>query len=354
MSSIALNLIKIFSLPLVLAFGIITKVNYFTNYFTIILGILLYYLILSIVIVQQNNNVITEILGKFNRVVKPGLQIIPFGIENIVSTLDIRECLVVIPTQTVISKDNASVEIDGIAFYQIINPKDVVYTLQDFQKSLDAVLMTNLRTISGSLEVDEMLSKRSTINQRLLEVLDEITDTWGIKVIRVEIKHISPQEDVLDSMAQQIKSERERRSLILEAEGTKRAQILKAEGEKESTILKAQAEQEAALLKAESIYIIAESECRSLSELITILGQDSDSATKFILGKRYIDALEKLHNSTNSKLIIIPLELSQLTTFLSQVVSTNNHIKEENINSKEENIDNHIIKKEEKENNENN
>jgi regulator of protease activity HflC (stomatin/prohibitin superfamily) len=213
-----------------------------------------------------------------------------------------------VPSQDVITKDNAVVRVDGVVFYQVLDAAKAAYEVANLEQATLALVMTNIRTVLGSMDLDESLSKRDTINAQLLRVVDEATHPWGVKVNRIEIKDIAPPRDLVDSMARQMKAEREKRANILEAEGFKQAAILKADGEKQSTILAAEGKREAAFRAAEARERSAEAEAKATTMVSEAIANGNVNALNYFVANNYVDALKVLAQSPNQKMLLLPIE----------------------------------------------
>jgi regulator of protease activity HflC (stomatin/prohibitin superfamily) len=217
-----------------------------------------------------------------------------------------------VPTQEVITKDNATVSADGVTFFQIQDAPRASYEVRDLERALLNLTMTNIRTVMGSMDLDELLAKRDEINERLLRVVDEAVSPWGIKITRIEIKDINPPKDLVDAMARQMKAERDKRANILEAEGFRQAEILKSEGEKQGQILKAEGEREAAFRDAEARERLAEAEARATQMVSDAIASGNTQAINYFVAQKYTEVLGQIASAPNQKVIMVPLEASSL------------------------------------------
>ena len=258
--------------------------------------------------VPQGYNYTIERFGRFTSTLKPGLNlIIPF-IDRVGAKMNMMEQVLQVPTQEVITRDNASVSADGITFYQVLDAARAAYEVKGLESALLALTMTNLRTVIGSMDLDGVLSKRDDINDRLLHVVDAAASAWGVKVTRIEIKDITPPRDLVDAMGRQMKAERDKRAQILEAEGLRASEILKAEGDKQALILQAEGRREAAFRDAEARERSAEAEARATEAVSRAIAAGNIQAINYFVAQRYIDALQKIASAPNGKLIMVPLE----------------------------------------------
>ncbi|CAN7144692.1 SPFH domain-containing protein [Rhizobium sp. LjRoot254] len=262
--------------------------------------------------VPQGYNYTVEFFRKYTRTLHPGLNFIIPYFETIGAKLNVMEQVLDVPTQEVITKDNASVKADAVAFYQVLNAAQAAYQISNLNQALLNLTMTNIRSVMGSMDLDELLSNRDLINEKLLRTVDEAANPWGIKITRVEIKDISPPQNLLDSMARQMKAEREKRALVLEAEGTRAAQILKAEGLKQSAILQAEGKREAAYREAEARERLAEAEAKATRLVSVAIGEGNVQALNYFVAQKYTEALVSIGTANNSKIVLMPLEASSL------------------------------------------
>lgn len=278
----------------------------------ILVVVILLILLKSIVIVTQGYEYTVENFGKYTRTLRPGLHFLIPIFERVGSKINKMEQVLDVPSQEVITKDNAMVRVDGVLFFQIQDSVNAAYQVRDLHTAILNLIMTNIRTVIGGMEIDELLSQRDRINHKLLEVVDEATIPWGVKVTRVEIKDITPPKDLIDAMARQMKAEREKRANILDAEGYRQAEILKAEGEKQAVILAAEAQKEAAFREAEARERKAQAEATATQMVSDAIAKGNLQAINYFLGQKYIEALEGIVSSPNQKLLMLPLETTNV------------------------------------------
>ena len=285
-------------------------------------GFLIFLLVLAMVVlviisrgvrtIPQGYQWTVERFGRYRVTLQPGLRLINPFIDRIGHKMNVQETVLEIPAQNVITKDNASVVVDGIVFYQVIDASRAAYEVQNLQLAVTNLTMTNIRTAIGALDLDETLSKRDEINDRLLHVLDAATEPWGTKITRVELKDVRPPEDVQLSMAKQLTADRERRAAILRAEGIKQAQILEAEGSKQAQILAAEGRLAAAQKDAEARERLAEAEARATTSVSKAVEDGNVQALNYFIAQKYVDAMAQIGQSQNARLVLMPLETSGL------------------------------------------
>jgi regulator of protease activity HflC (stomatin/prohibitin superfamily) len=270
-------------------------------------------------VVPQGYEWTVERFGKYICTLSPGLHFLIPIMYGIGRKMNMMEQVLDVPSQDVITKDNAVVRVDGVVFYQVLDAAKAAYEVANLQQAALALVMTNIRTVLGSMDLDESLSQRDAINAKLLKVVDEATHPWGVKVNRIEIKDIAPPRDLIDSMARQMKAEREKRANILDAEGFRQAAILKAEGEKQSVILAAEGEKEAAFRAAEARERSAEAEAKATSMVSEAIANGNVNALNYFIANKYVEALKEMANSPNQKMLLLPMEATGILGSLAGI-----------------------------------
>ncbi|WP_243041830.1 SPFH domain-containing protein [Dyella sedimenti] len=285
----------------------------------VVVAVAVIVLIKLVRMVPQGYEWTVERFGRYTRTLTPGLHfLVPF-IYGIGRKMNMMEQVLDVPSQDVITKDNAVVRVDGVVFYQVLDAAKAAYEVANLEQAALALIMTNIRTVLGSMDLDESLSQRDAINAKLLKVVDEATHPWGVKVNRIEIKDIAPPRDLVDSMARQMKAEREKRANILEAEGFRQAAILKAEGEKQSVILAAEGEKEAAFRAAEARERSAEAEAKATAMVSEAIANGNVNALNYFVANKYVEALKEMANSPNQKMLLLPMEATGILGSLAGI-----------------------------------
>ena len=260
--------------------------------------------------VPQGEQFTVERFGRYTKTLLPGLNLIVPFVDRIGARMNMREQVLAVQKQEVITKDNAMVTADGVVFYQVLDAAKASYEVNDLNRAILNLTMTNIRTVMGSMDLDMVLSERDRINANLLGVVDEATDPWGVKVTRIEIKDIAPPSDLVEAMARQMKAEREKRAVILEAEGDRQSEILRAEGEKQAAILEAEGRKEAAFRDAEAREREAEAEAKATELVSKAVGEGNGNALNYFVAQKYVDAFGQFANSPNEKIFMMPMEAS--------------------------------------------
>jgi len=269
--------------------------------------------------VPQGYNYTVERFGRYRKTLTPGLNlIIPF-VDSIGHKLNMMEQVLDVPAQEVITRDNATITADGVTFYQVVDAARAAYEVLGLENAILNLTMTNIRSVMGSMDLDQLLSNRDEINARLLHVVDTAAEPWGVKITRIEIKDINPPRDLVDAMARQMKAEREKRAAILEAEGKRQSEILKAEGEKQSLILEAEGRKESAFRDAEAREREAEAEAKATQMVSQAIATGDVQAINYFVANKYVEAFKELATSRNQKTLILPMEASSLLGSLSGI-----------------------------------
>jgi len=262
--------------------------------------------------VPQGTEFTVERFGRYTRTLTPGLNLIVPFVDRIGAKMNMMESVLEIPSQEVITRDNAMVNVDGVVFFQVIDAARAAYEVSQLRNAMINLTMTKIRTVMGSMDLDELLSKRDEINHRLLSIVDDATTPWGVKVTRIEIKDIAPPRDLVDAMARQMKAERDKRAAVLEAEGLRQAEILRAEGEKQATILAADGRREAAVRDAEARERLAEAEAKATQLVSDAIARGNVQALNYFIAQKYTEAVRELATAQNQRVILFPVEATGL------------------------------------------
>lgn len=261
-------------------------------------------------VVPQGFEYTVEQFGKYTNTLSPGLHILIPYMQGVGRKVNMMEQVFDVPSQEVITKDNAVVKVDGVVFFQVLDAAKAAYEVSSLDQAMVALIQTNIRTVIGSMDLDESLSNREVINARLLGVVDHATSPWGVKVNRIEIKDIQPPRDLVDAMARQMKAERDKRASILEAEGSRQSEILRAEGEKQGAILQAEGRREAAYREAEARERLAEAEAKATTLVSQAISEGNVQAINYFIAQKYVEAFRELATAPNQKFVLMPMEAS--------------------------------------------
>ncbi|SEL68560.1 Regulator of protease activity HflC, stomatin/prohibitin superfamily [Pseudoxanthomonas sp. GM95] len=261
-------------------------------------------------VVPQGFEYTVEQFGKYTNTLSPGLHILIPYMQGVGRKVNMMEQVFDVPSQEVITRDNAAVTVDGVVFFQVLDAAKAAYEVSSLDQAMIALIQTNIRTVIGSMDLDESLSNREVINAKLLGVVDHATSPWGVKVNRIEIKDIQPPRDLLDAMARQMKAERDKRASILEAEGARQSGILRAEGEKQSAILEAEGKREAAYREAEARERLAEAEAKATTLVSQAIADGNVQAINYFVAQKYVEAFKELATAPNQKFVLMPMEAS--------------------------------------------
>ena len=285
----------------------------------VVLAAIIIFVFQGVQSVKQGYEYTVERFGKLDRVLTPGLSWIFPVVYKVGRKVNMMEQVMDVQSQEVITRDNAVVRVDGVVFYQVLDSVKAAYEVTRLELSILNLVMTNIRTVLGSMDLDESLSKRDEINARLLAVVDEATAPWGIKVTRIEIKDISPPQDLVDAMARQMKAERLKRAAILDAEGLKQAEIERAMGEKQAQILEAEGRKEAAFRDAEARERLAEAEAKATEMVSVAIAQGDVQAINYFVAQKYVEAMQTIGAADNQKVIFMPMEISSLVASIGGI-----------------------------------
>ncbi|RJF91402.1 SPFH domain-containing protein [Sphingomonas cavernae] len=281
-------------------------------FFIVVAVLAIAFVFAGVTVVRQGYMYTIERFGRFTHTAAPGFNLIVPFVDRVGRKINMMEQVLDIPGQEIITKDNAMVAVDGVVFFQVLDPARAAYEVSELYVAILQLTTTNLRTVMGSMDLDETLSKRDEINARLLSVVDHATTSWGVKITRVEVKDIRPPADIVNAMGRQMKAEREKRAVILEAEGSRASEILRAEGQKQSQILEAEGRREAAFRDAEARERSAEAEAKATQMVSEAIEKGSAQAINYFVAQKYVDAVSQFATSPNAKTILFPVEATQL------------------------------------------
>ena len=270
-------------------------------------------------VVPQGFEYTVEHFGRYTHTLSPGLHFLVPYMQSVGRRVNMMEQVFDVPSQDVITKDNAVVKVDGVVFFQVLDAAKAAYEVANLDQAMIALVQTNIRTVIGSMDLDESLSQRETINAQLLGVVDHATNPWGIKVTRIEIRDIQPPRDLVDSMARQMKAERDRRAQILEAEGHRQSEILRAEGEKQAAILQAEGQKEAAYREAEARERLAQAEAHATEVVSQAIAKGDVQAINYFVAQKYVEAFAQLASSPNQKLVLMPMEATGVISSIAGI-----------------------------------